>query len=1436
MDLTPSAYDAFRELAKAVKPDEVIKPTRYWVAVLFQDRNPSEATEQSDFLWIKGNGKTTIEAIHKVYRTRYENEPDDFELRLGPIVTKKTDKLADLNKYEDKIVVLIPVRPSSASAAWAPADVTSTPAVGQVKAEPRTTATPPPLPHSPPVSARTQSVQATTSATPLASTGSHQRPTASAPPASARTERLQHTIAATTPPTLTGSRQRPAASAPPLTNAGYILPAYRSSHPPVSSASPATAANRHDWPPRPHVPSSSASANFGVPWTPPVPQQQPQPNHPSPYATFSSAEAYRATQNHQHLRSQYSSAGPAGCVNYLSLLGQPAQNATSPFHFAHPQLPALNPSVSPSPSPTLSGSVISQQEDHDHPNPSDDVDAAPQNPFLQQLSSETNPETLEKGVEKAMELVEMLQTSMDSGQARSRDAAQWLQQIADLKKEAVRSRTVIGVVGNTGAGKSSVINALLDEERLVPTNCMRACTAVVTELSWNDSNDEGKRYRADVEFISPDDWYKELKTLFDDILDGGGNISKEATSNPDSEAGIALAKIRAVYPSRTRDQLASGGLEGLKRDAKVNNILGTVKHIADSENSNFYKKLQTYPLIKVVKIYTKAQALSTGAVLVDLPGVHDSNAARAAVADGYMKKCTGLWIVAPITRAVDDKAAKSLLGDSFKRQLKLDGTYGNVTFICSKTDDISNQEAVQSLDLSETAEESWQEADRLRNQVKALKDQLKEHADAKETYLGVIDECDDQLETWEKLKDDLQDGTTVYAPTKKRKRSSAKSRPQKRQRRTTGSDDDSADEVSDASEASDAEVDSEDDREDRLPLTSEEIDSKVQELRSQKRNAKAERESIDAQQKALRREIKALNERIAAIDHEINSLCIKGRNDYSRGAIQQDFAAGIKELDQETAQEEDEENFDPDKEIRDYDEVARSLPVFCISARAFQKLSGRFKRDKDVSGFSNVDETELPQLQAHCKKLTESGRAAAGRRYLNNVSQLLNSLSMWASNTRTTSQLTASQRQKEAQFLQTKLREADHELCRVVNETLSGLSEALTENIYDKYDRAIANASDASISTAEGWGKPRNQGGLHFGTYRATTRRNGVFSGASGPRDFNGELAEPMIKQIATGWERAFQRALPAQLDKFKTNTLEVLTKFHNTVTKRASDLGVSPAIVAGLSRQLNNTQPFLTAQIEAIKTMMTEAQREVNREFTPVIAAAMEHAYELCNGERGGGCYMRMKGHMSSHVSQNRTTMFQDACDAVRDRLTQLTGVIKQELAKRAHTVHSNAQRDYVMVLGNIGTVEAPPPGELKLKSEVADILERGEEDFRRLVEGVEEDAGDGPDQDVALDSQPVKIEMDDTSQAMQEQTEAASTARVPESENQVYEDRVNESPSRGLNTPAHRNTNDVLTRTGSEEKENSEIRSHKAGTQTLSSNTATAETAVLQSLSDNI
>ena len=49
-------------------------------------------------------------------------------------------------------------------------------------------------------------------------------------------------------------------------------------------------------------------------------------------------------------------------------------------------------------------------------------------------------------------------------------------------------------------------------------------------------------------------------------------------------------------------------------------------------------------------------------VLVDLPGTRDANEARGRVAEEYMRRLSAVWIVADITRAVDNKTAKVRLG------------------------------------------------------------------------------------------------------------------------------------------------------------------------------------------------------------------------------------------------------------------------------------------------------------------------------------------------------------------------------------------------------------------------------------------------------------------------------------------------------------------------------------------------------------------------------------------------------------------------------------------------------------------------------------------------------------------------------------------------------------------------------------------------------
>lgn len=674
------------------------------------------------------------------------------------------------------------------------------------------------------------------------------------------------------------------------------------------------------------------------------------------------------------------------------------------------------------------------------------------------LFATCTPEQLEKGVEKGVTILDRLRTIM-TGQQAVKDSEQWLQTIENVQRQAVRTRTIIGVVGNTGAGKSSIVNALLDEERLLPTNCMRACTAVITEISYNY---DSSSYLAQIEFIAAKDWQAELETLFKDLLDGNGNVSRDC-ANEDSEAGIAYAKIKAVYPKLTKEDISDSSVEALMKHRNVSGLLGSSRSIEETECPTFYRKLQSFvdskekttksekdksekekskpremefwPLIKVVRLYVRAPALSTGAVIVDLPGVHDSNQARAAVAQGYMKQCSGLWICAPINRAVDDKAAKSLLGETFKRQLKMDGGYNSVTFICSKTDDISLTEAQDSLGIDEELSPLWEQCDELANKKKSLKKELDGLKETRGDFTAAMESADEELDTWDKLKDDLEDGKTVFSPstgkksTEKKRKRGVVGRPSTRKKpRIDDSDDDFLDDSSDRDgneESVDASGSESEQEETCQPLTEEQVLTKIADLRAAKKDGRQQRTQLDNEIKRVRSQILKAEKDVDAAEAIISHKCIQGRNEYSKGAIQQDFAAGIKELDQEIQEEEDVANFNPDLDVRDYDEVARSLPVFTVSSRAYQKLKGRLVKDKDVPGFEDVEETFIPQLQEHARKTTEAGREASCRRFLNSISQLLNSLRLWASSDGSTSNLTEMQKSQEAKILKDKLNQLD---------------------------------------------------------------------------------------------------------------------------------------------------------------------------------------------------------------------------------------------------------------------------------------------------------------------------------------------------------------------------------------------------------------------------
>lgn len=229
-----------------------------------------------------------------------------------------------------------------------------------------------------------------------------------------------------------------------------------------------------------------------------------------------------------------------------------------------------------------------------------------------------------------------------------------------------------------------------------------------------------------------------------------------------------------------------------------------------------------------------------------------------------------------------------------RRQLKYDGTYSAVTFICSKTDDISVTEAAESLGIDEEISESWSRIQELTSDIRKLRDDMAELKDERNLCNDLIDKIEQTWDKWEALGSKLADGATVYAPSSPSKKRKRQAQPKGSRKNLASSDLDSDFSDSDGSDSSDKENQGSQDEE-REPLTADQIDAKLASLKSEKRDVRSRKKEIEDKIRAGREEAKELVTEKETILADVKAICIRGRNEYSRRAIKQDFAMGIKE-------------------------------------------------------------------------------------------------------------------------------------------------------------------------------------------------------------------------------------------------------------------------------------------------------------------------------------------------------------------------------------------------------------------------------------------------------------------------------------------------------------------------------------------------------------
>ncbi|XP_030262969.1 nuclear GTPase SLIP-GC-like [Sparus aurata] len=132
--------------------------------------------------------------------------------------------------------------------------------------------------------------------------------------------------------------------------------------------------------------------------------------------------------------------------------------------------------------------------------------------------------------------------------------------ISDLETD---KRVLVGVFGKTGAGKSSLINAVIGEKNLLPSGSISACTSVMIKV---EANMKSPKYEAEIEFITKEEWKDKLWSLnnfLENNADQGDDQDKEEDYCDVDE------KLSAVYGEEWRTKSPEDVPEFLKSKRKI---------------------------------------------------------------------------------------------------------------------------------------------------------------------------------------------------------------------------------------------------------------------------------------------------------------------------------------------------------------------------------------------------------------------------------------------------------------------------------------------------------------------------------------------------------------------------------------------------------------------------------------------------------------------------------------------------------------------------------------------------------------------------------------------------------------------------------------------------------------------------------------------------
>ncbi|KAE8140646.1 hypothetical protein BDV38DRAFT_240075 [Aspergillus pseudotamarii] len=341
---------------------------------------------------------------------------------------------------------------------------------------------------------------------------------------------------------------------------------------------------------------------------------------------------------------------------------------------------------------------------------------------------------------------------------RDSDLFQLREKVRMLNELDCPETRTVGFIGNSGVGKSRLINSLLDQEGLARSSGDgAACTSVVTEFRHTDAR-HPNRYSIDVDYMNEEEVKELLEELVQSFRMYYTDLYRDVTSIEEQErirdrstrAWSTLKSLFRDQPGLTHEFLSdqtdsalSGILERLKDWAAQSCtrrpggaalqhtiIPGNVQECRShldmlTMDPRGESEVAIWPLIKLIRVYLRSPVLKTGLVLADLPGFHDLNFARVRATERYLRhSCHEVFLVAPISRCVSDQSIEEIKRRCAQGQ--------PLRIVCTRSEEVNASETARDCrDLTAQIEQ-------LQNRLKQVNKRLARERSSRGRRAGIL--------------------------------------------------------------------------------------------------------------------------------------------------------------------------------------------------------------------------------------------------------------------------------------------------------------------------------------------------------------------------------------------------------------------------------------------------------------------------------------------------------------------------------------------------------------------------------------------------------------------------------------------------------------------------------------------------------------------------